>query len=329
METPDGKGKGKETADPPEADTQDPSRPSRGLQANAGRLLSRLGGSASALANSVVGGPPTVASLASSSSGKGAGGSSQQPTAMSDPIYQERQVVHGYRTSFASSSHRSEQGDSDFAAFLAGSPHLATGPGNASESYGGQQAPDIPIRSPTAQHDEQSTPSHGPTVAAQAARDGLEVVELLSRPDFDAQWPEDVTGDYETDGPTAVSLDDRETSRLESALFGDRAGVGAASQEEWNLLLDFVPAQLQGPGDRPLDGDMVALLGVTDAAQARDVWLSHWGRILDRYTDEVWGDLSPLVREARHEVARPVDKASSVDAVMKLRSVLAHVRARL
>jgi hypothetical protein len=36
--------------------------------------------------------------------------------------------------------------------------------------------------------------------------------------------------------------------------------------------------------------------------EAQQAWMREWGAVLTHYTDEVWGDLLPLVEEAREEV---------------------------
>jgi hypothetical protein len=35
--------------------------------------------------------------------------------------------------------------------------------------------------------------------------------------------------------------------------------------------------------------------------EAQQAWMGEWGEVLTHYTDEVWGDLLPLVKEAREE----------------------------
>ena len=58
-------------------------------------------------------------------------------------------------------------------------------------------------------------------------------------------------------------------------------------------------------------------------------WREQWDGVLNRYTDEVWGDLLPLVKEARKEVEdRRSDSSSTKEpkALRRLGAILRHLR---
>ncbi|KZF23819.1 hypothetical protein L228DRAFT_246665 [Xylona heveae TC161] len=60
----------------------------------------------------------------------------------------------------------------------------------------------------------------------------------------------------------------------------------------------------------------------------REQWLNEWEGVLNRYTDEVWGDLLPIVKDAREEIeqARKDDHDTMAGrAVRRLGLILAHL----
>jgi hypothetical protein len=64
---------------------------------------------------------------------------------------------------------------------------------------------------------------------------------------------------------------------------------------------------------------------------ARQMWMEQWEGVLTRYTDEVWGNLLPLVVEARKEIKTIKEGHSGATieqskALRRLRLVLNHVR---
>lgn len=160
-------------------------------------------------------------------------------------------------------------------------------------------------------------------MAEQQAQDGVEVVRLLSQVTEEAP-------DLEQ-GPTASK---GELKNLRQALF-EEGGSGQISATDWNNILNFVPDFLldsDGSGSGAPENSHMNL-GVTEPAEAGQIWLEQWNRVLTGYTDEVWGDLGSLVEQARTEVARMKDskdeQTASAPAVRQLRSILTRVRARL
>lgn len=163
------------------------------------------------------------------------------------------------------------------------------------------------------------------SVAEQQERDGLEVVRILSR-------LEKGVPNYE--GEIVVS--ETELKGLRQALFGD-GSPAELSANDWDNALNFVPEILGdgGFGSKGPDAsaDRYSHLGVTDPAEAGSLWLEQWNRVLTSYTDEVWGDLSGIVKRAQTEIEQVRQgsyfRPATAPAVQQLRSILTHVRARL
>lgn len=149
----------------------------------------------------------------------------------------------------------------------------------------------------------------------QRQEDGSDVVNLLSMPD------DDVDLGLDDDG-----LSPDEAERLRAALFSSQA---QAPRSRWDTLLDFVPSFISRPED---SSERLQYTGTRDPVAARDTWLQQWDDVLSSYTDEVWGDLGPLVTAARAEVDELAHETSSglpggeTKALDRLRLILAHVR---
>jgi len=160
-------------------------------------------------------------------------------------------------------------------------------------------------------------------IARQEMRDGSAVVGLLSGP-----------GEEDLDLTQAMSSSEEELASLRSALFG------ASSASEWDHMLNFIPDFI-----RPDDGGTYAdtthgtwkadetssMLGLPHSAESARIWIEQWQDVLARYTDEVWGDLGLLVREAQAEVDK-LEKQNATEpltpttALLRLRQILQHVR---
>ncbi|KAK5628176.1 hypothetical protein RRF57_003891 [Xylaria bambusicola] len=149
-------------------------------------------------------------------------------------------------------------------------------------------------------------------VAVAAIKDGSEVVHLLD------------TTPVAEDDDIAPNMTNDERSALRRALFEEGPSMGVG----WGDVLDFVPEFIS---DRGSDEQLIQHLGVSNASEARDIWFSQWGAVLSSYTDDVWGDLSALVSEARRELqsastSPEVVTQSGLSAARRLHQILAHVR---
>lgn len=170
------------------------------------------------------------------------------------------------------------------------------------------QAPVAP-----APHASENSPATGPPISftAQEAIDGAAVVCLLS-------IAEDAPPTDDDD-----RLSPAEAGRLREALFGP----GKADKDDWDHILESIPTSIPSPDDRQL------LLGTQDPAMAQNFWLWKWREVLSSYTDEVWGDLGPLVAEAKQDLERRISRklpegsdSCETKAMRRLRLILVHVR---
>lgn len=294
-------------------------------QANGDSALSRLGQSATALSRSIVHGTPSASDLANvASSGKtGASSSSQKPDAL----------VNGSSTAAAPSSSstgvfRSGHTDAHVAAEEAAFSDFldSTSVSIPTEPFGLEKAWEA--TTPASMTPTSFIPLRNAvddSVAEQQERDGIEVVRLLSQ--TDEEMPE-----YEGQ----LNLSDADFKNLSQALFGD-GSPAQMSASDWNNMLNFIPDFLRGHGDT--HGTLGASessymnLGTMDPAEAGQLWLDEWNRVLTSYNEEVWGDLGDLVQQARTDVQKIRDsqdgETQDLTALRRLRTVLTRVRARL
>lgn len=153
------------------------------------------------------------------------------------------------------------------------------------------------------------------------AADGSEVVQFLN-----AGYDEQVDVD------PGVPLSAEEKATLRRALFGND-GQGRQKSpvdDHWEDVLNFTPDfLLEG---RAGDIDMLNHLGTSEPQEAREIWVSHWQDVLSSYTDEVWGNLSDLVGEAREELQAlstsqgEEARSPGSGALRRLQQILSHVR---
>lgn len=111
---------------------------------------------------------------------------------------------------------------------------------------------------------------------------------------------------------------------------------GGPAGTSWDSVLNFVPEFIsnRGMGNSDEYQQLAQHLGLSNPAEARDIWFSQWDDVLSSYTDEVWGDLSPLVMAARQELkgisTNPEGTTSDgLNALRRLQQILAHVRSPL
>lgn len=148
--------------------------------------------------------------------------------------------------------------------------------------------------------------------------DGLEVVNLLD------------SGYDEVAQPAPdMPLTSQEQAFLRQALFENSSHGGDIA--DWADLLNFVPEYISNSSSGWGYGELLQHLGTSDIMEASKIWASQWGDVLSRYTDEVWGDLGPLVQEAREEARKIQDSGREVTpseskAILRLGQLLAHIR---
>ncbi|KAI0140168.1 hypothetical protein F4776DRAFT_615768 [Hypoxylon sp. NC0597] len=151
--------------------------------------------------------------------------------------------------------------------------------------------------------------------AAIMVTDGMDVVDLLD-------------SGYDQVEDTPVFLTDDERIALRHRLFeSGETSRHPSPREQWEDILNFFPEiKSNGNGIQ----EYANLLGTSDPEEARNIWINQWQHVLSSYTDEVWGDLSPLVKMAREELTS-LSKSreaspSKPKALRRLQQILYHVR---
>jgi len=153
------------------------------------------------------------------------------------------------------------------------------------------------------------------TVAEQELQDGADVIALLNIPTTtqDFELPEDESDRYDwgfDEGQLAL------IRTITQELFSTSGSQKVKYDNSLNLVHAVDPT------------NAVVLSGSTELSVE---WWEQWDGVLRRYADEVWGDLLPLVKEARKEM-EDVTKDEPItevpDAVRRLQSILGHLQRR-
>lgn len=175
-----------------------------------------------------------------------------------------------------------------------------------------------------------STTSHQEAdIDRQEAQDGAAVVDILS--EYHEEPPAD---------DPEPSLSEEEVEKVRKALFGGQHGK-ESNPRDWDHALNFIPDFVRPDQDRDhshassnreKSEETYSTLGLSHSPEASRVWVEQWEDVLSRYTDEVWGDLLPLVGKAKKELQElekaPVlgDNVSSTKAFDRLRQILSQIR---
>ncbi|KAK8903160.1 hypothetical protein QC760_008643 [Botrytis cinerea] len=144
----------------------------------------------------------------------------------------------------------------------------------------------------------------GASVQEQESRDGDEVRNLLSRIG-EASFDDEITGMNQELSETEIEGDEMK------AYEGEWMGT------EWRVRKEKKN-------------------GEKEHGKGKEEWKSDWEGVLKGYTDEVWGGLLPLVREAREELKAEEEKSDggkgggnekgNLKALRRLGAVLGHLR---
>lgn len=174
------------------------------------------------------------------------------------------------------------------------------------------------------------------TMDEQQQHDGDAVLSILSHPSATTDELEALPVE---EGALNWDLTDQEISRLRMVvdeLFPPPDQHISMSVEH---PLNLIPGMISTPAtsdpvpfiDATLDESYKPSSQDVPRNTARQIWMEQWEGVLLRYTDEVWGNLLPLVVEAREEIK--VIKEDCLGATMeqskalrRLRLVLDHVR---
>ncbi|KAF9775233.1 hypothetical protein IL306_006681 [Fusarium sp. DS 682] len=168
--------------------------------------------------------------------------------------------------------------------------------------------------------------NHGVSSVSSAVReqekmDGAAVVNLLDGPS--AELDTVLLGAQDTDAEDEEGLTPEAAAKLREALFP--AG-SVPSGARWDDLLNFNPGFLYQSGPEA-DFERQLHFGTTDADEARNSYIDQWEKVLNGYTEYVWGDLEPLIADARREVQESRTRGvSETKALDRLRQILGHVR---
>ncbi|KAH0565275.1 hypothetical protein GP486_001340 [Trichoglossum hirsutum] len=160
---------------------------------------------------------------------------------------------------------------------------------------------------------------------SQNGEDGAAVVALLSQPNFldiiDTSQDDDDLPPIWSLELTSSQIDTIE--RLKALLPTPPTHNPSSPTQALNL---FPTEALSIPS--PWDSED-ANLSYAEQARRRHQWLRDWDGVLRRYADEVWGDLLPLVEEAREEIKEASENDGEVQgegrAVRRLAMILGHL----
>ncbi|OTB01497.1 hypothetical protein M426DRAFT_323388 [Hypoxylon sp. CI-4A] len=270
-------------------------------------LISRLGASASKLADNMIRRPPDATYLSDSlSPGKAgpsqqAGSGSGSASANESSTYKSGVPLAPSNGSFKSmlAQERHDSGESNFSSFL-----------DSTNTLGKQDFADNVER-----YGYDPEMRQTPRDSVIMATDGMDVVGLLS-------------SGYDEVEEASMSLQDNEEAALRHRLFEASQTLGPPTQKgQWEDALNFFPDSKSGSNGLQ---EYAELLGISDLEEAKKIWVDQWQRVLSSYTDEVWGDLSPLVHQAQEELQdlsnpHEGDPSSKPKALRRLQQILSHL----
>jgi len=341
----DGKGKGRasnfDNSNKPSIDGQSPHRSSS--------ILERVTASATGLAHSAFAAPTSnelsdaaTAALTSTGKGRQPDGSSGSLAESSHSNQQTRlPTSQGQSLPSIRAGHREEHiidVESKFSSFLDGIDSFTP----SSEPYSHadpfpRQALDIPLERANGRTDTRSEAGlvWYNTVHEQQQHDGDAVLSILSHPsaitnELEALPVEEEVLDW--------NLTDEQISRLRT-LVDDifpppEKHISMSAEHQLNLIPDmFSTPTTSDPvpfNDTNLEESYMHFDNIP-RNKARQMWMEQWEGVLTRYTDEVWGNLLPLVIEAREEIKaikedRPENTIEQSKALRRLRQILGHMR---
>jgi hypothetical protein len=311
-------GKGKSRALP-----QDNENPTLANEpSNPQSLFSRITASATGLTRSTFTAPTTselsnqaATALANSGKGQALSSNNNESSALAESSKTAQQSVHGPTSGAGSAGLRNrhheehiQQSENEFSSFLDGidsftpSEDFSTSTDRGIEDVLAERAWERPQLSYVPDSTGQER-----TVAEQEARDGEGVLAILSSPtgledDFEDSLEDE---DYDWGLSSEQLIQIRAMAREVFPLSDPHVGVDAENPLNLNLSLE---------GETP---------------EAREHWREQWEGVLTRYTDEVWGGLLPLVKQAKQEMGNMDIKGTVKEkptALRRLEAILAHLQ---
>jgi hypothetical protein len=161
--------------------------------------------------------------------------------------------------------------------------------------------------------------------------DGGEVVKLLSDPSFVAMTDVYDTVDATPDGVSdlfslnlGTDIEKTAAKNIRSALPSPPQHGTVAADNAMNLIPSFETFV----GDGKLEHGQKSP-GLLASTPDRERWFAEWNDVLNGYTDEVWGNLLPVVKDARQEMEEVKTGAKDLDmkALVRLRMIVGHIQA--
>lgn len=326
-------------------------------------LVSRIASSASGLAKEFGGSSSgnelhnSLASASSLSSKLQNGSSSSSPSTWTEtfPLRNGRSVANGHfpnghalpsDESFRSISFQHSQ-DQDFDDFLEGKSNffhgaMLNGNENLSSWTGEFQHQSLP----NGYYSEETISSNGLTSSRHSGYpeydDGAEVRMLLSDPDFMVDThPAAIMMEGSVE-QTAMDLfgdeyfpdEKRAADCIKASLPPPPVHQRISPDNPLNLRPEFAqPTATNSASHQDIQGVASTLESRDEsymyfATQSeREHWVSEWDDVLNGYTDEVWGQMLPAVKEARSQLEEVKTGSKRLDnnAVTRLRMILGHV----
>ncbi|KAH8593331.1 hypothetical protein B0O99DRAFT_220016 [Bisporella sp. PMI_857] len=335
------KGKGREIdeeKDPVGADTED-------RQDHDPSFLNRVTASAVGLARSALAAPNkheldegTIAALAGADKRQLSSSRSHPGQAESSNFAQQQSSrtsgLNPLRTTHQ--EQHIQQAESEFSSFLDGIPSLTHSDLEATNLVDPGEGITWGNAWANSQHYDDSQPAYT-TIAVQEAQDGAEVLALLSSSsvniDQERVFPPEPTNDDEAYNWGLSPQQVQQLRSITESLFPDHLEPHAPMPPDHPLNLIPTNESTDGNMSSPAKDAAADELYVGYEMNGQPVagiqlWRRQWEAVLTGYTDEVWGGLLPLVKEARKEIEEVHEGEGSEEpvALRRLRGILGHLR---
>lgn len=314
----DGKGKGRAHPDE-EADKTQSEEAS-----HSSSILSRVAASASGLARDALSTPDSnelhdraISAFANTGKGQPSATNGSSTWAESSAAAQQPRSRATGASAFrlGNEEEHVKRTESEFTSFLNG-----IDPFVPSENGGGGPFDEVWSRTRTGVRVESSSPPFR-TVSEQEKLDGEEVLSILSNSGtMDASFEA---------APAEERFDWGLSTEQLSQLRAMTKDLFPPPEPHKTTPLDHPLNILPSLEGTTIDGGVQHLDMIGEPSAARHAWTEQWGNVLTRYTDEVWGDLLPLVKEARREVEDIENDPTTTEqpkALRRLGAILGHLR---
>lgn len=162
--------------------------------------------------------------------------------------------------------------------------------------------------------------------------DGADVVALLADPSFNVDMDTSFPDHVQAPEQTVEDLFPHVRSRYQDSGTTERPQPPIHKPMPANHPLALKPRSDEE--NRAIEENIHNILDGTfaeqhlSASQTDDVWLADWLGVLDSYTDEVWGDMLPMVRETRAQLDEVKSGTATIDrkAVARLKMIIGHLQ---